>query len=128
MAPGSPFPELPMDQIQANEIKKVYHLMYKHIAEEFVHWDDLKITLQNGNLQITTQVNTVLAGSCAPGGPDFLIKGTGLGVGTQRTTNFIYQKNASGLARIAQHNAAAIGLGKAQDVIVETVETGVGVA
>lgn len=120
MAPASPFPEIPMDQVQKNEVEKAYHLMYKHIAEEFVHWNDLKIILQNGNLMVNSEVKTVVTGSSATGGP---VTGTGLGVGSQTTTNFIYQDKAQALGRITEHEARARGLKKAQDTIIAGVET-----
>jgi hypothetical protein len=113
-----------MDQVQKNEVEKSYHLMYKHIAEEFVHWDDLKLILQNGNLLVTTVVNTVLAGVASP--PDFVLKGTGAGSGNQVSTQFVYQEKAQGLGRIAQHEAQAKGLAAAQEGITAGVETALG--
>jgi hypothetical protein len=121
MAPASPFPEIPMDQVQANEVEKSYHLMYKHIAKEFVHWDDLKLILQNGNLQLETLVN---GGAVATQiGPSPVV----MAQGKQVSTQFVYQEKAQGLGRISQHEAQAKGLAVAQEATTTGISTALGV-
>jgi len=114
MAPA--FPTLPLSQIQSEDIKKTYHLMYKHIAKEFVHWDDLKTILQNGNLQIQTLVNGGAVAQ-APTGVSPVVGATGV----QTSTQFVYQEKAEGLARIADHEAEAKVPGS-REVFKEGVE------
>lgn len=121
MAPASPFPEIPMDQIQAAEVEKSYHLLYKHIAKEFVHWDDLKLILQNGNLQINTTVNggTVETQS----GPKPVVTAHGKQVSTQ----FTYQEKEQGLGRVSQHETQAKGLSAEREQMTTVISTVLGV-
>ena len=116
MAPG--FPTLPLSQIQSEDIKKTYHLMYKHIVKEFVHWDDLKTILQNGNLQIQTLVNGGAVAQ-APTGSSPVVAAQGI----QTQTEFVYQDKASGLSRIADHESEAQVPGS-REAFKESVKAG----
>ena len=50
MAPAANIPELDMSSIQNLDILQSYWLLFKHMKEDFVHKDDLKVILQSNTL------------------------------------------------------------------------------